>query len=138
MILLAIGSSGRPEALQEGAVQDDLLPVPQAALGQPAPLTGCIYAGAARRRAVPGPTRRPGHLRNGCPQLIHDPGPDGVIPGEFAKRPCVFPRHDNQLSTFLAVVVLPEPIIPSIKISRAAPSSQSDRRETVERDLYLR
>jgi hypothetical protein len=62
-----------------------------AALGQPPPLTDCIAARPARRLAVPGPARRPRPLRNGCPQLVHGPGPDRMILGEFAIRSRVFP-----------------------------------------------
>jgi hypothetical protein len=106
-----IDESRHDGVLQEAAFHDDRLPVVQAPLGQPAPLTGRVPAGAALGHAVPG-TAWPGRLQAGCcPQPVLGPGADRVIGGALAEHR-------------VAVVVLPEPIMPSIKISCAAPTSQ--------------
>ena len=119
----AVDESRHDGVLKEAAFQDDRLPAAQASLGQPAPLAGRVCARLVRR-VIPGRPGSPQAPRADCPQLVHGSGPDGVILGELAECPRVFPRRDSQSSTCLAVVVLPEPIIPAIKISRAVLTGQ--------------
>ena len=60
-----------------------------------------------------------GGLCAGGLQLVHGPGPDGLILVELAEGSRVFPLSRQPVLVHPAVVVLPAPIIPSTRISRA-------------------
>ena len=66
----------------------------------------------------------PGARRPTSPQPVLGTRADGVIRGGLSEHPRVFSWRASQSPIRAAVVVLPEPIMPSIKISRAAPTSQ--------------
>ena len=113
-----VDEGGHDGVLQEAAFQDDRLPVAQATLSQPAPLTGRVRAGTARGPAILGAARRPGRLRVGCcPQPVLGPGPDGVIRGAFAEHP-----HD----LLQARQPVPDsPPVVGVCLNRSCPRSRS-------------
>ena len=56
-------------------------------------------------------------------QSVLGPGPDRVIHGGFAEHSRVFAPPSPPVPIRRAVVVLPDPIIPSTRITRAAPTT---------------